>query len=251
MKFSSIKRLLPGSVVRQIYNVRRFLSPIAILDRRLIAYRFLRGEGIEIGALHLPLKVPRSAKVKYVDRLTVSELRKQYPELSDVPLVEPDILDDGTRLDRVADASQDFVIANHLIEHAPDPLGAIDNMLRVLKKNGRLFLAIPDKRFSFDVDRPVTPLQHLIKDHEEGPEWSRKDHYEEWVRFVDKQEGAEGEKQVLELMKMDYSIHFHVWSSIEMLEMFALLKKEMQLNFDVELFYQHFDECIFILRKLA
>jgi len=195
--------------------------------------------------------VPRSAKVKYVDRLTVSELRKQYPELSDVPLVEPDILDDGTRLDRVADASQDFVIANHLIEHAPDPLGAIDNMLRVLKKNGRLFLAIPDKRFSFDVDRPVTPLQHLIKDHEEGPEWSRKEHYEEWVRFVDKQEGAEGEKQVLELMKMDYSIHFHVWSSIEMLEMFALLKKEMQLNFDVELFYQHFDECIFILRKLA
>jgi len=246
-----MKRLLPGSLVRLIYKGRRFISPAAILDRRLIAYRFIRGEGIEIGALHLPLEVPRSARVKYVDRLSVADLRKQYPELSSLPLLEPDIIDDGTRLDTVADGSQDFVIANHFIEHAPDPLGALSNMLRVLRKDGVLFLAIPDKRFSFDVDRPVTSLEHLIKDHAEGPEWSRRDHYKEWVQFVDKLEGADAEKQLAALLESDYSIHFHVWSPIEMFEMITLLKKEMGLQFDIALFYQHFDECIFILRKAA
>jgi SAM-dependent methyltransferase len=229
--------------------MRRWVSPVAIFDRRLIAYRFLRGEGIEIGALHLPLKVPRSASVKYVDCMTAAELRKQYPELADVRLVDPDIIDDGNRLERLADGSQNFVIANHLIEHSPDPLGAIANMLRVLREDGRLFLAIPDKRFSFDVDRPITTLEHLIRDHEEGPEWSRRQHYEEWVRFVDKKLGADAEKRVRELMHMDYSIHFHVWTSIEMMQVMTFLKKEMHLQFDIEFFYQHLDEGIFILKK--
>ncbi len=56
---------------------------------------FIGGNGIEIGTLHTPLRVPRSAKVTYVDRLSASDLRKQYPELNSKELAHVDIIDDG------------------------------------------------------------------------------------------------------------------------------------------------------------
>lgn len=47
--------------------------------RREIAFRFLNGDGIEIGALHSPLEVPDTARVRYMDRMPVAKLREQYP----------------------------------------------------------------------------------------------------------------------------------------------------------------------------
>ena len=49
-------------------------------------------------------------------------------------------------------------------------------MLRVLKSNGVLYLALPDKRFTFDQDRPVTPYEHLKRDYFESPGWSEESH---------------------------------------------------------------------------
>lgn len=222
----------------------------AQLSRELIAETYLRGEGIEIGALHNPLKVPPSASIKYVDRLAVAQLREQYPELKDQNLVEVDILDDGERLSTVADSSQDFVIANHFIEHCQDPIGAVLAMLRVLKPGGILYLAIPDKRCCFDADRPVTPIDHLIRDHLEGPEWSRRQHFEEWVRLVNKvSDENEAQKQIAELAEKNYSIHFHAWTPFEMMEFFVALRK--MTPFEIDLCFHHDGvEVIFILRNL-
>src|SRR5438094_350863 len=99
-------------------------------DRVAIANKYLKGEGIEIGALHSPLQVPPSVCVKYVDRMTVPDLRKQYPELDGLELVNTDIIDDGERLDSIQDSTQDFVIANHFIEHCQNPMLALSNMFR-------------------------------------------------------------------------------------------------------------------------
>src|SRR5207249_5036937 len=55
-------------------------------SREAIARRYLRGTGIEIGALHNPLRLPRGVDVRYVDRMTVPELRRHYPELAGGPL---------------------------------------------------------------------------------------------------------------------------------------------------------------------
>jgi predicted SAM-dependent methyltransferase len=219
-------------------------------DRVAIAEKYLRGDGIEIGALNSPLQVPREARVKYVDRMATPDLRKQYPELADLDLVDADIIDDGERLGSVGDSTQDFVIANHFIEHCQNPLLALSNMFRVLKADGLLYLAVPDKRFTFDVDRPVTPLEHILRDFEEGGEWSRRQHFEEWVRDVNKVEDkAEFEKRVEELLGIDYSIHFHAWTQLEMLEFVLALDRRLGIRFDVEMLFKNGEECIFILRK--
>jgi len=231
--------------------LKRFLKLwIVRLDRESVANIYLRGTGIEIGALHNPLRIPKSARVKYVDRMSIPDLRKQYPDLDSRELVDVDIIDDGEQFSKIKDSTQDFVIANHFLEHCQNPIGAISNMLRVLKNGGVLYLSIPDKRYSFDVDRPETSIEHLLRDYQEGPAWSKRQHLEEWTRYVDKlKDDAEVEQQILHLINIDYSIHFHVWTQTEMLELILTLKKKLNFNFEVELFLRNESEVIIILKK--
>lgn len=218
------------------------------LDKDFLANTFIRGQGIEIGALHMPLRVPRSVKVKYVDRFSAPDLRIHYPELSDKEIVNVDIITDGERLEPLGDSTQDFVIANHFIEHCQNPIGALINMFRVLKPGGVLYLAILDKRCSSFAARPSASLSHLMRDYEEGPEWSRRQHFEEWTRLVNKvQDDAAAEEEIARNMSMDYSIHYHVWTQAEMLELIVALRK--MVSFEVEFFLSQDSDVIFILRK--
>ena len=68
-------------------------------------------------------------------------------------------MDDAERLASLGDASQDFVVANHFLEHTEDPIGTMENVLRVIKPGGIAYLAVPDKRFTFDVSRDVTQIE--------------------------------------------------------------------------------------------
>ena len=87
--------------------------PVYLDARAAFAASYLSGEGIEIGALHQPLAVPPQAHVRYVDRMTSPDLRREYPELAGWDLTEVDIVDDGEKLTTIAADSQDFIIANH------------------------------------------------------------------------------------------------------------------------------------------
>lgn len=222
----------------------------AKVSRELIANNYLVGTGIEIGALHQPLPVSGMAQVKYVDRMSVAALRTHYPELNSLPLVEVDIIDNGESLTTIAESSQDFVIANHFIEHCQNPIASLGSMLRVLRVGGVLYLAIPDKRYTFDRDRQVTPVEHILRDYEEGPEWSRRQHFEEWTRIVNKvQDDIEAEAHITNLMAIDYSIHYHVWTQTEFLDLLLTMRKRLNLEFELELFCKNGDEMIVILRK--
>jgi hypothetical protein len=131
-----------------------------------IASRFLRGSGLEIGALHMPMAVPSSCQVTYVDRYDVDGLRRHYPELGDKAFVPVDVIDDGEKLRTIAAESQHFIIASHFLEHCQDPIGTIQRYLELIKPSGIIFLAIPDKRFlHYDAKRPVArgyQLQHPL-----------------------------------------------------------------------------------------
>jgi predicted SAM-dependent methyltransferase len=218
--------------------------------RRQLAKRHLRGSGLEIGALHSPLPLPSGATVRYVDRMDRAGLRAHYPELANEALVEVDIVDDGETLGTQPDASADFVIANHFIEHTQDPLGTLANHLRVLRVGGILYLAVPDRRHTFDVDRPPTPLEHVVRDHREGPAWSRPIHQEEWARLVDKVPAAEVPARVRVLEQSDYSIHFHVWTPAEFTALLEHARREQRLPFEIEELRGNGNEFIAILRRV-
>lgn len=187
---------------------------------------YLVGRGIEIGALHNPMPVNSTrAKVRYVDRVPLEGQREHYPELIDFKLVPPDIVADADRLTMVADNSEDFIIANHLMEHLPDPIGALKEWYRVLKPGGILFLALPDKRFTFDKDRPRTVLAHLVADHDDRGRASHHAHYEEYSRLVHGKTGDDLRKDVDQLLARQYSIHFHVWLKEDVDELLTYLRE--------------------------
>jgi predicted SAM-dependent methyltransferase len=242
--------LLPVRVARRARTLYRAVRPGPVVSARVrIANRYLSGDGIEIGALHNPLPLPRSARVRYVDRLPVAELRAHYPELEQEPLVHVDVLDDGERLVTIPDSSLDFVVANHFLEHTEDPLRTLLNIFRVLRPEGVLYLALPDKRHTFDIDRPVTPFEHLLRDFDEGPHVSRRDHFEEWARLVDRVSEDEVPRRAEQLLEQDYSIHYHVWTQREALELLTVVRQRLSLDFDIELMEQIEHEVVFVLRK--
>lgn len=178
--------------------------------------KYLSGSGIEIGALQIPLDITNSnvKSVKYVDRFDNETLRKHYPELSNLNLVKPDIIDNGEELVKITDNSIDFIIANHFIEHTQNPIGTILNWYSKLRTGGIIFLAVPDKKKTFDKNREITSLSHLIDDNncsKSTLKVKNYNHFYEWVRYVQQKDGIELENNYNKLIKIDYSIHFHVF----------------------------------------
>jgi len=197
---------------RALIGLRRRLA-LALIQRgrRRLAWEVLRGRGVEIGALHSPFPLPPEAAAVYVDRMPVAQLRLHYAELGDAPLVPVDVVDDAETLATFASASQDFLIASHLLEHCEDPIGALLTWLRVVRPGGVVVLAVPDRRFTFDRDRPPTALSHVVRDHRDGPQGSREEHYLEWARAVEGRTGDDARARAEELRRARYSIHYHVW----------------------------------------
>lgn len=218
--------------------------------REFVAKKYLKGMGIEIGALDKPMPLPKGARVRYLDRMSVEDLRLQYPDYRDKKLVEVDIVDDGQVLGAVPTASQDFVIANHFLEHCPDPIKSLENMFRVLRDSGVLFLSVPDKRYTFDRHRPVTEFAHLARDFREGPEWSRRGHFEEWVNLVENAGDARAAAAMADdLMRKDYSIHFHVWTQKELIELFLNLGGYLPFQPEIQLAMKNGAEVIIVVSK--
>jgi|SRR5579864_2611040 len=220
--------------------------------RDFLAQQYLCGSGIEIGALNLPCKVPEGTAVMYVDSRTTEELIKYYGQaMHGQTLVKVALVTDAHRLDGIESGSQDFAIANQVLEHLENPLLAIENMFRVVKPGGVVFLSLPDKRHTFDVRRPVTSFDHILEDYRQGPEKSREAHYREWVDLVENVRAAEFAERLNFLMKVQhYPIHFHVWTQFEMWEMFDRARAALALSYEIDCFKANDAEALFVLRKL-
>lgn len=216
--------------------------------RRELSLRHIRGHGVEIGALHQPLWVPPHAQVTYVDRMGVEELRQQYPELAALPLTPVGRIDNGETLATFPDHSLDFIIANHMLEHCENPIGTVRSHLAKLKPGGILYYAIPDKRKTFDLKRPLTDFAHLEADDRDGPAASREAHFREYAALVENAPpGKPLESRVRQLMSINYSIHFHVWDAASFRLFIERLRE--RLGFAVDVLEENQMEVVAILRK--
>ena len=112
-----------------------------------------------------------------------------------------------------------------------------------------LYLAVPDKRLTFDRRRPVTALEHLYRDYHDGPAWSYMDHVREWASLVANLEGEAAEAETRRLGANQYSIHFHVWTQNELLEFLVDIRKNLALPFDIVSIAQNGLESIVLLKK--
>lgn len=185
---------------------------------RNIGYEYLKGNGLEIGALHQPASVPEHCNVEYCDANSKEEMKQMFPELNIEQMVDVDHICnlDKQGLTIFPDNSYDFVILNHVIEHVANPIKVIEEMNRITKDNGCIVISAPDKRFTFDIHRRITEPVHLLVEYERNVTEVSDLHYIDFLLGVDPNRlfrlNEEGQKELIEHVK-NRREHAHVWDS--------------------------------------
>ena len=134
-----------------------------------LAHRWCRGTGLEIGAAaHNPFGLNARNVATY----------DPFYEKAQIELCgEAAPIDVEAYADRIPleDASQDFILSSHVVEHLPDLIGALVEWNRLLKSGGICFIIHPLRyALSGDESRPLTPLEHYIDDY--GNRYDRNTH---------------------------------------------------------------------------
>jgi SAM-dependent methyltransferase len=135
-----------------------------ILRDSELAHRYLDDlVGIEIGAAaHNPFNLPNCINVDYTDDME-TEFKNAEFELCGFK-AKVDVIADGADLP-FKDEEYDYVISSHVIEHFFDPIKAIEEWFRVIKKGGYIFIIAPDHYSMPGETRPCTNYKELIDRH--------------------------------------------------------------------------------------
>ncbi|TXN41306.1 methyltransferase domain-containing protein, partial [Methylobacterium sp. WL7] len=156
--------------------LRLVSKPNSRISRRERILRLIEPKGkrgIEIGALNRPIVTRADGEVLYADHLSTEGLRHKYANDTSVnydsfnDLVEVDIVTCGQALSKVLKDGEKFqyVVASHVLEHIGDPIGWLIECTEILNDNGIIFLALPDRRFTFDRFRADTTTGELIANY--------------------------------------------------------------------------------------
>jgi SAM-dependent methyltransferase len=162
--------------------------------RRLLSIAFsLRDKiGIEIGGpsnmFKLRTALPIYTFAKGVDGVNFSNNTLWEGGISEghnykyyKRLIGDQFISEGTNLAMIADSKYDFVLSCHSLEHIANPLKALKEWRRIIKQDALLILILPNKHYTFDIDRPITKLSHLIADFENDTKESDNTHFEEVI----------------------------------------------------------------------
>lgn len=236
--------------------------------RERLSRKWLRGTGLEIGALHRPLKVSESVTVLYVDCVSREDSIEKFPKLPATDIVPVSIIDDGFELSSIEDESYDFVVANHVLEHSPNPIRVLANWVRVLRRDGILFVTIPVAERCFDKGRLLTTINHLKDDYqlclynaEEEMLERNKEHLREWINISERAiheerdpdyrhpTSGEIEKRVENENMATCEMHYHTFSRESYLELLTYCATAITTSVTVEEVIQNSSEIISILRR--
>src|SRR3989339_1184594 len=120
----------------------------------------------------------------------------------------------------------DASISSNVLEHSPNPILLLLNFYFITKKNGYQFHAIPYYKFTFDVYRQPTPVEHLLQDFVNKTGFNDKTHNEDYHQSAVVKHG---------FMKIYHnshpiaypSMHFHVFDEKNINELFSIMFEEV------------------------
>jgi SAM-dependent methyltransferase len=132
-------------------------------------------KAIEIGPSFNPL-VPKSEgwnsrSIDHLDRNGLIEKYRHDPSVNPAMIEAVDFVWTGGALSDVVPVEHhgtfDVVLASHVIEHVPDLIGFFQSAEILARSNGRMVLAVPDKRVCFDFFRPLSTTGDFLTAHRE------------------------------------------------------------------------------------
>lgn len=207
--------------------------------------RELHGDVLEIGPGARPYPTAPGARVTYADRSVPGGREANWPELQHAPggpQADHDIDLDHDGLRVLADASQDALVASHVIEHLANPVAALVEFQRVLRPGGQLVLVVPDREHTFDWVRAPTPYAHLLAEHQAGVVDVSEAHIREFCRSIYMQRPVHPPQvrawhdprrldDGLVALHRRRSIHVHCWAPEEFASLLAHLLWDGTLAF--------------------
>jgi SAM-dependent methyltransferase len=131
---------------------------------------------------------------------------------------------EATDLRMIPDNHYDFVLSNHSLEHTANPLRALAEWVRILKPGGAAILVLPHKAETFDRRRPVTTLEHLIRDFQNNTGEDDLTHLREVLELhdLDLDWGVDDVEQLKQRTENNYQnrcLHHHVFTTSLLVEM--------------------------------
>ena len=121
---------------------------------------------LEIGPLDKPFITNNDYNVFYADINDSETIRKIYSGDSEVNcgnVKEIDFVIRETYEKAVGNMKFQAVFSSHVIEHIPDIISHLIDISRILEDDGYVVLAIPDKRYTYDCFREVTPFRDAFE----------------------------------------------------------------------------------------
>jgi SAM-dependent methyltransferase len=125
---------------------------------------------------------------------------------------------EATNLSAIASETYDFVLSSHALEHVANPLRAMHEWMRVMKDGALLVLVLPHRDATFDHQRSVTLLSHIIDDYERGVTEGDLTHLQEVLDHHDRSRDPEaGDHDSFRQRSLDNAanrcLHHHVFDS--------------------------------------
>jgi|CZKI01.1.fsa_nt_gi SAM-dependent methyltransferase len=204
------------------------------LTHRRNGYALLSGNGLEIGALNEPAEIPEGAAVQYLDAIDETQAAALYREIPGGKFAKVSFIGDLDHdgLVQFRDGAFDFVVMNHVLEHVANPVKAVREVFRICREGGIVAMAVPDKDYTFDRRRELTPWGHLWSDYMDEVKASGDDHYESFLRSAAPHvfdEPPENLKIHIQLSRTRRE-HAHVWNS----ESFEGFLRDCFLNLGID-----------------
>ncbi len=137
-------------------------------DKMLANLNVASLNGLEIGALSSPQVTHDEGSIIYVDHVDTGSLLKKYGPDQSVDkskIVHVDAVWGAQSLQECIGVNKkvDYVVASHVIEHVPDLITWLAEIHSILRQGGSLRLAIPDRRYTFDILKTETQLHDVLE----------------------------------------------------------------------------------------
>ena len=189
----------------------------------------LTGKGVEFGAAANPFPCSIDCEVEYADLFDHESTDSPYfgHGFYTSEFVKCKYHTNMEEMKGIEDASLDFLIACHVIEHLRNPLQALETGWKKLKPGGKFVLLVPHRDLTFDKARDLTTLEHFILDYEQP---LRERDFAHFLDFYEKAFVKEDPYQkALEEFNSQFSdIHYHTWNEATFLEMVNYFSKNIK-----------------------
>ena len=227
-----------------LFKRNNFLNPIDFFSLKFIKNKYFKGRGLEIGPGDFPYSQQNTT---YIDK---------FPKHYDLNKSKKVIKVDNDQIP-FGNSTFDFLISAHCLEHCPDTIKTLKEWIRVVKKEGLLFIILPHCDRTFDKGRKYSTLEHHIKDYKNKVDIYDQDPLIEWENISLKNAKPkwlldENSRNVdgslnFKWMAENGLIHYHSWTQNELLDIGKYLN--LKVRYSSEYFPTRKDSFVVIFEK--